>query len=58
MGREKETKALTRKTYVRPGRGAQLCARTMARIAADADIRRECKVIGREFARAERDGLK
>lgn len=30
----------------------------MARMAADADVRRECKVIGREFARAEKDGLK
>ena len=58
MGRKKETKALTRKTYIRPGRGAQLCAPTMTRMAGDADIRRECKVIGREFARAERDGLK
>jgi CO dehydrogenase/acetyl-CoA synthase beta subunit len=30
----------------------------MARMAADGDIRRECEAIGREFARAERDGLK
>ena len=30
----------------------------MARMAADADIRRESKAIAREFARAERDGLK
>ena len=57
MGREKETKALTRKAYVRRRRDTQLCARTMARMAADADIRRECKAIGREFADAERDGL-
>jgi metal-responsive CopG/Arc/MetJ family transcriptional regulator len=30
----------------------------MARMAADEDVRRECGAIGREFARAEKDGLK
>jgi hypothetical protein len=27
-------------------------------MAADGDVRRECEAIGREFADAERDGLK
>ena len=53
MGREKETKALTRKAYIK-----RELVEAIAQMAADADVRRECKAIGREFADAERDGLK
>ncbi len=53
MGRKKETKALTRRSYIN-----RELVEAMTRMSGDSDIRRECKVIGREFARAERDGLK